>query len=102
MAHNIWKSDINHFPPSSGKVFLNTIEYMDSVHEEWTTMLPNLSSEDNGDGGAPTESADEEEEEAPVAVEVNQEEEEEEKQNGVAEEAPTLDSPIAAESPCGN
>ena len=76
---------------------------MDSVHEEWTTMLPNLSSEENGDGGAPAEPAEEGEKEA-VAVEVNQEEEEEEeKQNGVAEEeAPTLDSPTAAESPCGN
>ena len=68
-------------------------------------MLPNLSGEENGEGGAPepemekeTVEAAEAAEGAEVECEVNQEGEEE-KQNGVAVEEPP--SP-AAKSPCGN
>ena len=94
----------------SGKVFLNTIEYMDGVHEEWTTMLPaNLSTEEKGEGAPEQQPEKEADEVKPEAVEVSQEasevksevkdegEEKQENQNGVT----TPDSP-SAQSPCGN
>ena len=75
----------NSFP--LGKVFLNTIEYMDNVHEEWMTMLPNLRDESSG---APEK---EKEEAIDVKVAVDAQEE---VPSGVTEESPP------AESPCGN
>ena len=71
-----------------GKVFLNTIEYMDNVHEEWMTMLPNLRDESSG--------APEKEEEATDDKTVVDAQEKEVARGVTEEESPP------AESSCGN